>query len=979
MQRNQGNSVLGAALMLLALLLMPGHAQERAHPLRVTYDSLPGEWTGHRDGLGGTAILMFKGGRPMDRDGAFIEVFDQGVGSIPGSLAEFRQYDFDDTLDWQYEPFEVSGYRGYVARGQRGHRGAAVYFLQVGPHRVMLLADLRGPDQSKWRQEADLVINRLRFCCAPPVAGPPAPGLRPCRAIIHLPVDLQPGQVLSPSYTITDADGGPPVGEVQVRLRINGVWTNSVIWDGNEAVVELQASCHGFPLSVTAIMPAHGTRPPGDVPDVLPSPQEWLDRKLLPLLTAMAAGLDAIPPMGSIGDLPGPADMTQTLVGVLAPGLVTILIGLLGGRAHAPPGSPTTGGGPAQGPRSGPNDQEYGPPPPRSAAETAAGLAPSRRPLTVIGGLQLPDFPEFPPDPGIAGGTPLLDPGAETLADKLMNAVGYVVENPYVQATGQTIADAGTALKDGVGGFLQGLAMIPQGIVSTIGSILSGYVEIGRLGREIYNDISSGRSIIGGRSVLGVGLDTMRRSWDDLWSSVGREMLPIEELKSLFDRNASLEERLWAFPAAVVKGARLLMLPALRGVAASPVPGLGKVPSLIPSVRTAQSLEQLASMQHARAAAAERKLGEIRADRSIRPGKQRSLTRPLEASLTEARNAEATIRGVGDLNGVAPDVAKATTYQQVQRVLEKNPSLSRAVDDLIRNNDGGQTLYDLRRAGLMGKDAHTLITARKLQIQDQVMQAAQRRMLIEEARAIMQQGGKPPTSFHTFNATQGSRTLIRGSNVNADLDSTMLGLKHVTKERSAQILREEAARAGFSQRSLDVNIYRPQVGLADPGGAAPNVQVTLENIGQTTGTGGRYQVHVTAKGKVVVSPHISQQGRESVLQARLAQGGGADAPGLMAWEGHQGRPVTVPREQWPLVREIQLDGLRHAYESGEMNQMVKYANRAQSVGLPLDAPTARLLRAVAGQKDPYLADQLLRRAGIQTPKDLMARLGQKLP
>ncbi len=642
MQRNQGNSVLGAALMLLALLLMPGtpgHAQERAHPLRVTYDSLPGEWTGHRDGLGGTAILMFEGGRPMDRDGAFIEVFDQGVGSIPASLAEFRQYDFDDTLDWQYEPFEVSGYRGYVARGQRGHRGATVYYIQVGSHRVMLLADLRGPNQSKWRQEADLVISRLRFCCAPPVAAPPATGLRPCRAVIHLPVDLQPGQVLSPSYTITDANGGPPVGEVQVRLRINGGWTNSVIWDGNEAVVELQASCHGFPLSVTAIMPAYGTPPPGDVPDVLPSPQEWLDRELLPLLTAMAAGLDAIPPMGSIGDLPGPADMTQALVGVLAPGLVAILIGLLGGHAPAPPGSPTTGGGPAEGPRSGPNDQENGPPPPRSAAETAAGLAPSRRPLTVIGGLQLPDFPEFPPDPGIAGGTPLLEPtGRDTMAERIQDTVEAFTENPYVIETSRTILDVSGAVKDGVVGFTEGVISIP-------GAILEGYNQIRLDVTELIQDYRSGRSSFGDMGSLWVAKETL----GSIWRTLGREILPIEELSSFWDEHASSEEKLWAIPAIAVKCARLLMIAKFIGkdYTTASVPGTEKLPSLIPSAKLKHELAREAARQSARVGELKQQIQSLQSGKAgLKPGKLRSALRSAQEELARATSEEAATNAV---------------------------------------------------------------------------------------------------------------------------------------------------------------------------------------------------------------------------------------------------------------------------------------------------------------------------------------------
>ena len=93
------------------------------------------------------------------------------------------------------------------------------------------------------------------------------------------------------------------------------------------------------------------------------------------------------------------------------------------------------------------------------------------------------------------------------------------------------------------------------------------------------------------------------------------------------------------------------------------------------------------------------------------------------------------------------------------------------------------------------------------------------------------------------------------------------------------------------------------------------------------------------------------------------------------WEGHQGAPVQIPREQWPAVRQTQLEGIHHAFERGDMNQMVKYANRGRCVGLTLDEPTARVVRAVAGQKDPYIAAQMLREAGIRNPAELMQRLG----
>jgi hypothetical protein len=189
----------------------------------------------------------------------------------------------------------------------------------------------------------------------------------------------------------------------------------------------------------------------------------------------------------------------------------------------------------------------------------------------------------------------------------------------------------------------------------------------------------------------------------------------------------------------------------------------------------------------------------------------------------------------------------------------------------------------------------------------------------------------------------------------------------------------------MTQKQLDINIYRPKHGLMDATGSAPNAQVTLENIGQTTGTSGYHMVYVDKSKNVHVGNHVSSpQGREAVLAGKTSA---PRPPGMTdaawkahldsdaVWQGHQGSPIQIPKEQWPAVRSTQVKGFQHAMESGDLNQMVKYANRGRSVGLPMDGDLADVIRKAAGQKDPLIARQTLAAAGIHSPADLANKLG----
>jgi hypothetical protein len=472
---------------------------------------------------------------------------------------------------------------------------------------------------------------------------------------------------------------------------------------------------------------------------------------------------------------------------------------------------------------------------------------------------------------------------------------------------------------------------------------------------------------------------------------VKTEVLPVDEIGSFFDKDASLEERLWAVPAAATKIAGLL----LGGAKVTTVPST-RLGTAIQGAAQRQGLaatEAAAAQQAARLEAQVTSLQKAAARAEGKAGGVHSVLDRTEKALEGARQARDSAKAVQRVQETAPRALEGAppiqNLKDAMRRLDGNPELTKAADEAIRANGGGSALYKQRVEGNMSQDTHTLLTARKVQLQNEAISNATKRILEEDVAARMARGEAVPGRYSTFNASQGSRARISGANVNVDYDQTIVGLRgHETEaarraasDRVKEIVRQECGRLRQSPESLDVNVYTPQRGLADASGAAPNAQATLENIGQTTGTAGHHSVHIARDNRIVVGDHVStMDGREGVLAGRRNM---EPPPGVSrdqwlregVWEGQQGRPIQVPREEWPAVRQAQMDGLHHALERGDMNQMVKYANRARTVGLPVSESTERLLRAVAGQKDPYIAQQLLSEAGVASPADLMQKLG----
>lgn len=832
------------------------------------------------------------------------------------------------------------------------------------------------------------------------LAGGAAPAGDDFRALIRVP-PLKPGEVLSPSVDVLDSRGRPASDIRGVAWLINGKFANSVVWDGQRTTIEVQVSVAGKAITEQIVIPAYDPSRP----------------------MAPAA---PVPGMGQVGPLPGPANTQQALVGVLGPPLIGLLGRLLAGLGGAgspqspprPPPKPSTRKrrrGKAEGqPEAAKDEADIGKP--DAAADAISRTLAHLAQVAQRTGNQDLAQAVSQAQQQVLGADGKPNPQAWKEAQKeVRNALDKLDQD--IPKPNSAAWDAGGALLGAGGEFVVGVGKGAVGLVKGIGSFF-GNAWTGLKGiadailhplvferglRESLkawgaNNLQAENKAIGdalgdgryGDALQGVGQAMLKTAWhpvEKLWHFVKTEILPWDELNSFRDPHASLEEKLWAVPAAAIKIAGILV-------------GLEK-PTTKPSTRWGTALHNTVDRQATRSLAQasaesattvgqiEKRIADLERAAKTRPGNatvQQMLDRSRKA-LTHSRELQASAQAAHEAELLARKAMRGQpelqNFQQAQKLLKDNPELIRVVDEAIRANNGGTALYDLRARGLISQDSHALMTARKLQLQDQAVNQASRRVIEQEARALQSAGEKLPRRFDTFNATQGSRSRLSGSNIQADLDQTVLGLKHVSREEAEAILKDECRKLRMTQEQLDINIYRPSSGLMDARGAAPNAQVTLENIGQTTGTAGHHPVYVGKDGSIRVGDHVATaQGREGVLAGRRNM---QPPPGMTQeqwlsegiWEGHQGGAVQIPAEQWPTVRATQVEGIAHAFERGDLNQMVKYANRGRVVGLGMDEATSRIVRAVAGQKDPAIAARMLREAGIASPAELMQRLGLK--
>ena len=422
----------------------------------------------------------------------------------------------------------------------------------------------------------------------------------------------------------------------------------------------------------------------------------------------------------------------------------------------------------------------------------------------------------------------------------------------------------------------------------------------------------------------------------EVGKSLATEMLPVDEIKSFFDPSSDLETRLWAFPAAVTKLASLVTMS--ERLMTMPVPGIDKTLTMLPSAGKAA---QMATQAESLAA-----LGK------------------LDGPVGEA--ARATMRVEGIAGKALAESGPITSYRQLQNIIRNNPELANAIDDAIRAGGDGSSLYKLAASSSMSRETHMLMTARKLELQEQAIANATRRIIAEEAAAIREAGGRVPGSYQTFNATQGSRINLNGANVRADLDQTLLGIKNVSPERAREILAEEVRKLGMDVKNLDTNIYVPKRGLADVTGDKPFSEDALRRIlNQGTSESGRYHVYVGRDGQIHVSGPFKGQGADV-----LGPGSVYHDPSLRV---KPSTPLESLTPQQVADRMQQMTSIDRYASSGEWDKVIKSANRASDLGA-FDEPTRNLIRKLAHEKRPSELTQLMKGAGFESWDQLVGHL-----
>ncbi len=342
------SQVILVGLSIVICLSLAG-SKVLAQSFQYKLEPMPPGWVSHSDqgqSYPGVVLQIYGGdwGVSPGKSGVVIDVLARGEPMFQ-SFENFRNYAMNEDYGFNAQPVvEEVNFNGYPAFRNLVETPTRIYvwyYFQAGDYYIAIrsdIADLSSNDIARWKSEHDQVLKGLSFPGSPPPSAPAEKELRPCKAVIHLPADLKPGEVLSPSYVITDQDGNAPKGEVYPVLYINGVQTHSVVWDGNEARIDLQVSCQGYPLAVTAVMPAYGAPPPPPADTTVPRDA---DPPVIPPLDDYSGGgsdYDSSP--AGLSKIPPPENAGQAMAGIVIPGIISVILGILGqpGGVVAPSG-----------------------------------------------------------------------------------------------------------------------------------------------------------------------------------------------------------------------------------------------------------------------------------------------------------------------------------------------------------------------------------------------------------------------------------------------------------------------------------------------------------------------------------------------------------------------------------------------------------------------------------------------------------------
>ena len=804
----------------------------------------------------------------------------------------------------------------------------------------------------------------------------------------------------SATFTI---EGGVTNLVMAATLSVSGGESKSAAWPPKGVNGRISNQTVNFPFNLEVTIPPAPSPEVGQFPTAAPSPGAspepyatvsfavgskncnddgvcagpGADGTFQVFLGGSGGANGSTPGLGGVGTVPGPANGLQGLIGMLGPGLLGLLgaalFGGLGDGATGPivPGGPVGAGGQGGRARGGSGGRTPGGGDPAETATRAARDELTRlwNRANVTKNRALSDAVTRAISEAFDANGDLIPEKWAALRQEIRSSAGYdrtVLDRLYalpdeVRAPMDALKAGVTTIGETAGKAADGAVIFVKGVGSGISAAGHGLMQIGDAiahltmfgkgldetmrnvvkeaadaeGKEFTQALRDGRYLdalsaqIRGTGKIGASLagTAGSRAW-----GFAREMLPVDEFESFFDPNASFDERLWAVPAAFSKMAGLL---AGTETGLKPVPGISPNTTFIPSAAPGWAAEQAARAAAEEAAATSGAAAEAATQRQ---------------TVAQATHKVEQL-GADALGGNSAP----TNLRQAQELLNKNPELRDAIDDAIRADDGTGTLHGLRQDGAMSGDTNNLITARKMELQEQAMNAAGKRIAEEEAAARIANGEPPPPRIITAESTEGNRTSATGANTRTDLDRTQLGLEHVTHDRAEQILNEECANLGFERGALDANIYTPPPGqLADLAGAAPTSEAWIQrSLQRTGGRSGYHPVHVTSDGRIIAGDHV----------------GGSAGTEALPMDERFGAPVELTPAQRAESVAHQLQALDNA---DRVSSAVKAAARAIKDGAGFDGPTDAIMQA-AMNKDPAAQMAILNEAGIGSVSDLQAR------
>jgi hypothetical protein len=595
----------------------------------------------------GRHIVLNSGGPDIGRIGIEIRLSDRDIRSLDQFAGEFAGQGLAGV--YRYEQTRLAGVEAFHAAPDTPLKRFQDWLLLLDlpggrPWIAMQSTCAHSPGKPGFEVCEQRAAEQAQILAGLSFDRPPPSGWR---ARIEVPSDLKPGDALFPIAVIVDSEGRAPAGEVTLIWRFDGRESKSVVWDGRPLQIELDASVDGRGLAATLQLPRWDPSappppaPPAALPPRVPVPgltgagelpgprnaAEGLTGTLGPaalgLLGALLSGLLKAPPTGPRPPPRAPRKPRRA--------------------RRAGDGAPE---------RESPESSTSVAPQKKSDLEPGANDAkPPKRQADAGGRRDRSGDTPHPDDPGThirerleqlrrtadRSGSRELGAAIDQAIARSFDADGKLDANAWKEAQKDLWGVRDRAWKDVQGpnslawdAAASGLGAIGKGFVSGLGAAGGLVAGLGQLGigaikgaaaigdalvhlptfvrgasetishwadrnaptekRIVEEGLRSGRL---GDALIGMAMGGVKAgiaASESIGGFIKREILPWEEIESLASSQSSLEEKLWAVPAAAAKIAGLMTMT--------------QRPGTRPSTRWGQAIQDALDRRAAAAAAA---------------------------------------------------------------------------------------------------------------------------------------------------------------------------------------------------------------------------------------------------------------------------------------------------------------------------------------------------------------------------------------